>query len=71
MEGAHPVWSDGIERFCKSDRFFCVGRRERRRSCSWQLMELQFELSFGLIAGQTYWWRCELMGEFIDNHLGV
>ena len=34
-------------------------------------MELLFELSFGLIAGQTYWWMCELMGEFIGNHLGV
>ena len=34
-------------------------------------MELQFELSFGLIAGQMYWWWCELIGEFIGNHLGV
>ena len=34
-------------------------------------MELPFELSFGLIAGQTYWWLCELMGEFIGNNLGV
>ena len=32
-------------------------------------MELPFELSFGLIAGQTHWWWCELMGEFIGNHL--
>ena len=30
-------------------------------------MELPFELSFGQIVGQTYWWWCE----FIDNHLGV
>ena len=29
------------------------------------------ELSLGLIAGQPYWWRCELMGEFIGNYLGV
>ena len=34
-------------------------------------MELLFELSFGLITGQTYWWWCELMGKFIGNHLGV
>ena len=34
-------------------------------------MELPFELSFGLIVGQTYWWWCELMGEFIGNLLGV
>ena len=34
-------------------------------------MDLPYELSFGLIAGQTYWWWCELMGEFIGNHLGV
>ena len=34
-------------------------------------MELPFELSFELIAGQTYWWWCELMGEFIGNRLGV
>ena len=26
---------------------------------------------FGLIAGQTHWWWCELMAEFIGNHLGV
>ena len=31
-------------------------------------MELPFELTFGLIAGQTYWWWCELMGEFIGLH---
>ena len=34
-------------------------------------MELPLELSFGFIACQTYWWWCELMVEFIDNHLGV
>ena len=34
-------------------------------------MELLVELSFGLIAGQTYEWWCELLGEFIGNHLGV
>ena len=34
-------------------------------------MELLLELYFGLIAGQTYWWWCELMGKFIGNHLGV
>ena len=34
-------------------------------------MKLPFELSFVLIAEQTYWWWCELMGEFIDNHLWV
>ena len=34
-------------------------------------MELAFGLSFGPIAGQTNWWRCELMVEFIGNHLGV
>ena len=33
VEGAHPVWPDGCGRFGQSDRFFCVGRRERRRSC--------------------------------------
>ena len=27
-EGAHPVWSDGCGRLCKSDRFFCAGMRE-------------------------------------------
>ena len=31
------------------------------------LSELPVELYFGLIAGQTYWWWCELMGEYIDN----
>ena len=71
VDGAHPVWPDGSGRFGQSDRILCVGRREKRRSCYWQLMELLFELSFGLIAGQTYWWWCELMGEFIGNHLGV
>ena len=30
---------------------------------------IAFELSFGLIAGQTYWWWCKFNGEFIDNHL--
>ena len=25
-------------------------------------MELPFELSFGLISGQTYWWWCECVG---------
>ena len=30
VEGAHPVWHDGCGR---SDRFFCGGRRERRRAC--------------------------------------
>ena len=30
-------------------------------------MELPFELSFVLIADQTYWWWCE----YIGNHLGV
>ena len=34
-------------------------------------MELPFELSFGHIAGEMYWWWCELMGEFIGCHLGV
>ena len=34
-------------------------------------MELPIELSFGHIAGQTYWCWCELMGEFIGNYLGV
>ena len=34
-------------------------------------MELPFEMSVGLITGQTYWWWCELMGEFIGNRLGV
>ena len=71
MEGAQPVFSDSCGRFYQSDRFFCVGRRERRRSCLWLLMELSFELSFGLIADQTYWWWCECMGEYIGNHLGV
>ena len=33
VEGAHPVWSDGCARVGQSDRFFCVVRRERRRSC--------------------------------------
>ena len=33
VEGAHPVWPDGCGRFDQSDHFFCVGRRERRRSC--------------------------------------
>ena len=33
VEGAHPVWFDGCGRFRQSDRFLCVGRRERRRSC--------------------------------------
>ena len=55
VEGAHPVWSDGCERFSQSDRFHCVDRRERRRSCKWQLIELPFELYFGHITGQTYW----------------
>ena len=32
VEGAHLVWSDGCGRFGQSDRFFCVGRRERQRS---------------------------------------
>ena len=34
-------------------------------------MELPFELSFGLMAGKTYWWLCELMDKFIGSHLGV
>ena len=34
-------------------------------------MELPFELSIGYIAGQTYCWWCELLGEIIGNHLGV
>ena len=33
VEGARPVWPDGCGRFVQLDRFFCVGRRERRRSC--------------------------------------
>ena len=32
-EGADPVWSDGCGRFGQSDSFFCVGRRDGRRSC--------------------------------------
>ena len=28
-------------------------------------------LTFGFIAGPTYWWWCELMGEIIVNHFGV
>ena len=34
-------------------------------------MELSFELSFGLIDGQTWWWWCELMSKFIGNLLVV
>ena len=34
-------------------------------------MELPLELSFEPIAGQTYWWWCELIGELIGNQLGV
>ena len=34
-------------------------------------MELPLELYLGPIAGQTFWWWLELMGEFIGNHLGV
>ena len=33
VDGTHPVRSDGCVRFGQSDRFFCVGRREWRRSC--------------------------------------
>ena len=33
VDGAYPVWSDGCGQFGQSDRFFCVGMRERRRSC--------------------------------------
>ena len=33
VEGAHPVWSDDSGRLGQSDRFPCVGGRERRRSC--------------------------------------
>ena len=35
------------------------------------MMELPFEQSIRLIAGQMYWWRCELMGEFPCEHLGA
>ena len=71
VDGAHPVWSNGCGRFGLSEPFFCVGRRERRRFYQWQLMELPFELSFGIIVGHTYWWWCELMDEFNGNHIGV
>ena len=67
VEGAHPVWFDGCGQFGLSNRFFCVGWRETRRSCHWQLMESPFELSFGRIAGQTYLCWSELTG----SHLGV
>ena len=33
VEDTHPVWSVGCGRFGQSNRIFCVGRRERRRSC--------------------------------------
>ena len=34
-------------------------------------MDLPLELSFLLIAGQTYWWWCAMMGEFIGTLLAV
>ena len=33
VEGVHFFCSDGCERSCQSDRFFCVSRREIRRFC--------------------------------------
>ena len=33
VEVAHPVWPDGYGQFGQSDRFFCVGKRERQSSC--------------------------------------
>ena len=33
MKGAHPIRFDSSGQSGQSDRFFCVGRGERRRSC--------------------------------------
>ena len=46
---AHPDWSDGCGRFGQTDRFFCVGRRNRRRFPSWRQKRLRLFGQLGFL----------------------